>query len=117
VGAPITWKMMGSDHTISFNPPKYFPPIEFRKDGTVRFNPKLEPPAGGAKEYKSPDGPPPEEPPSFDGGTYDGKGFWSSGLIGGEPYLEYTMRISKAGTYSFACLLHPPMVGTLVVEP
>ena len=32
-GEPITWKMMGSDHTISFNVPKYFPIMEFLDDG------------------------------------------------------------------------------------
>ena len=32
----------GPDHTISFNVPKYFPIMEFLKDGTVRINPKLD---------------------------------------------------------------------------
>jgi plastocyanin len=112
VGQPITWKMMGSDHTISFNVPKYFPPVEFLKDGTVRFNPKLRPPAGGAKKVPEQDG---MGVVKFDGGTFNGKGLWSSGLIGAEPYLEYTMRISAPGTYRVACLIHPPMVGTVVV--
>jgi plastocyanin len=113
-GEPITWKMMGSDHTISFNVPRYFPIMEFLKDGTVRINPKLQPAAGGAVPYE-----PPEDEtdavPKHDGGTFDGTGFWSSGLIGGEPYLEYTMTISKPGTYAYACLLHPPMVGSIKV--
>jgi len=113
-GAPITWKMMGSEHTISFDVPKYFPPVQFLKDGTVRLNPKLAPPAGGAPK-------PPEQQGQgirkIDGGTYGGSGFWSSGLISSEPYLEYTLRISKPGTYRYACLLHPPMVGTVVVTP
>ena len=121
-GEPVTWKMMGAFHTISFNVPRYFPIMEFLDDGTVRINPKLEPPAGGAVEYVEPEGgpggPPPESsggPPAHDGGTFDGEGFWSSGLIGGQPYLEYTMRITKPGTYSYACLLHPPMVGQVKV--
>ncbi len=54
-------------------------------------------------------------PPTFDGGTYNGEGPWSSGLIGSPPYLEYTMRISEPGTYDYACLIHPPMVGTIEV--
>ena len=113
-GEPITWKMLGADHTISFNVPKYFPIMEFLKDGTVRINPKLPPAAGGAVGVKD------EEdesggPVQHDGGTFDGTGFWSSGLIGAEPYLEYTMRISKKGTYTYACLLHPPMVGKIEV--
>lgn len=118
---PITWKMMGSDHTISFDVPKYFPIMEFLDDGTVRINPKMQPAAGDAVPYEPPD----EEEGGgeeggggivrHDGGTFDGDGFWSSGLIGAFPYLEYTMRISKPGTYAYACLLHPPMVGQIKV--
>jgi plastocyanin len=115
-GAPITWKMMGSDHTISFNVPRYFPIMEFLDDGTVRINPKLQPPAGGAVEYVEPEEREDEGPPKHDGGTFDGGDeFWSSGLIGAGPYLEYTMRITKPGTYAYACLLHPPMVGRIKV--
>jgi len=114
-GAPVTWKMMGGQHTISFGVPPYFPPVEFLKDGTVRLNPKLTPPAGGAPK-------PPEQSGNggimkVDGGTYSGTGFWSSGFIGTDPYLEYTLRVSKPGRYRYACLLHPGMVGTLVVTP
>jgi plastocyanin len=111
-GQPIRWKMMGSNHTISFDVPTYFPQVQFLKNGTVRLNPKLEPPAGGAKKVPEQEG---MGVFKFDGGAYDGSGFWSSGLIGAEPYLEYTMSISKRGTYRIACLIHPPMVGTVVV--
>lgn len=122
-GEPITWKMLGADHTVSFNVPEYFPIVEFLDDGTVRLNPLLSPPAGGAPAYEGsgPDGPPdgeaaPPEPAAFDAGTWDGgTAFWSSGLIGGSPWLEYTLRITKPGTYEYACLLHPPMVGTIEV--
>jgi plastocyanin len=114
-GEPITWKMMGSDHTISFDVPRYFPIMEFLDDGTVRINPKLDAPAGGAVEYVEPEERDDPGAPSHDGGTYDGTGFWSSGLIGAQPYLAYTMRISKPGTYNYACLLHPPMVGRIKV--
>jgi plastocyanin len=122
-GEPITWKMMGSDHTISFDVPKYFPIMEFLDDGTVRINPKMQPAAGDAVPFEPPDeeegGGEGEEGGDgivrHDGGTFDGDGFWSSGLIGAEPYLEYTMRISKPGTYAYACLLHPPMVGQIKV--
>jgi plastocyanin len=115
-GDPITWTMMGSDHTISFNVPKYFPPVQFDPDGSVHVNPKLQAAAGGAiplPQSNDQDGPP--GPKEHDGGTFDGTGFWSSGLIGADPYLSYTMRITKRGTYNYACLLHPPMVGSIVV--
>lgn len=116
VGQPIRWKIMGAEHTITFDVPRYFPPVQFLRDGTVRLNPKLDPPAGGAPKL-----PDEENVEKIDGGTYDGDGFWSSGLAGacpecgGPPYIEYTVRIAKPGTYKYACLLHPPMVGTVVV--
>jgi plastocyanin len=114
-GDDITWNMFGF-HTISFGVPKYFPVLTFEKDGTIKRNPKLDPAAGGAKSQELPDfDPERHEPIRFDGGTYDGTGFWSSGAIAGDPYVEYTMRISKPGSYRYACLIHPPMVGTVVV--
>jgi plastocyanin len=116
-GEPITWNVLGF-HTISFGVPKYFPIITFAKNGTVKRNPKLDTPAGGAKKYVEPrsEGPPEESPPvDFDGGTYDGSGFWSSGTLVASSYVRYTMRVSRAGTYKYACLVHPPMVGTLTV--
>ena len=113
VGEPVTWRMFGP-HTISFDVPEYFPIVEFLDDGTVRFNEELEPPAGGAPEIPEPEDP--SKPIVVDGGTYDGSGFWSSGLFYGDPYVEYTLRFSAPGTYRYACLIHPPMVGTLVVK-
>jgi plastocyanin len=116
-GEEITWNLIAF-HTISFGVPKYFPILTFEKDGSVKRNPKLDPPAGGAKKYNEPEqtGPPGDEPVRFDGGSYDGDGFWSSGSMAAEPYLEYTMRITEPGTYRYACLIHPPMVGTVVVS-
>ena len=119
VGEPVTWKIMGSDHTITFGVPEYFPIMRFARNGEVTFNPRLQEPAGGSpalpKDEES-EGPPGEGPPvEINGGTYDGSGFFSSGLFGGEPFASYTLRFSKAGTYKYACLLHPPMVGTVEV--
>jgi plastocyanin len=117
-GQPIRWKMMGGQHTISFGVPPYFPPIQFLKDGTVRINPKLSPPAGGApkpptQSENGPDGGGGIQ--KIDGGTYSGNGFWSTGFIGSDPYLEYTLRIAKPGRYRYACMLHSGMVGNVVV--
>ncbi len=116
-GQKITWNLIGW-HSISFGVPRYFPPFQFLSDGVVRINPKLDPAAGGAKKFDIPEevryggGP---DPVAFDGGTYDGTGFWSSGMIDAEPYIVYSMRITKPGTYNYACLVHPPMVGKIVV--
>jgi plastocyanin len=120
VGEKVTWKIMGADHTVSFDVPPYFPIIEFTDNGKVSLNDKLQKPAGGSPEIppQEDEGPPGEGGGpilSIDGGTYDGTGFFSSGLFGGEPYAEYSLRFSEPGTYKYACLLHPPMVGTVEV--
>jgi plastocyanin len=112
VGEPVSWVMFGP-HSISFDVPEYFPIVEFDDDGTVRLNEDLYPPAGGAPEVPEPEGP---ERITVDAGTYDGSGFWSSGVFYSEGNIEYTLRFSKPGTYRYACLIHPPMVGTVNVK-
>jgi plastocyanin len=112
VNEPVTWTIVGA-HTISFDVPRYVPIYRVRRDGTVKRNPVVDRAAGGS----------PKAPPvdferhklEIDGGTWDGSGFLSSGLLGSEPYSKYTLRVSEPGRYKFACLVHPKMVGTLVV--
>ncbi|MGH2705702.1 MAG: hypothetical protein ACRDJ4_11575 [Actinomycetota bacterium] len=120
VGEKVSWVVLGQ-HTISFNVPKYFPIISVKSDGAVEYNPKIEPPAGGAPEppesnsdEEGGEGGPPK-PVVVDAGTWNGNGFYSSGLMGADPYLLYSMRFSRPGKYRYACLVHPPMVGTLEV--
>ncbi|MEY2419757.1 MAG: hypothetical protein QOG90_2437 [Actinomycetota bacterium] len=112
-GEPITWKVVGN-HTISFDVPAYLPILQFSPK-KISYNPKVHGIAGGAPEV-----PPQDEndhgPQKFDAGTYDGTGFWSSGLMGADPFLEYTLRIAKPGTYAYACLVHPKMIGQIVVR-
>ena len=120
VGDPVTWLIFGP-HSISFDVPEYFPIYEELEDGTVRQNDEIYPPAGGAPEVPGMDGPPGlaptdvPEPLIVDGGTWDGSEFWSSGVLFNIPYVEYTLRFSTPGTYRYACLIHPPMVGTVTV--
>jgi len=119
VGQPVTWTTFGG-HTISFDVPKYFPIITVKKDGTIVRNPKLDPPAGGSPKLPEVnDNGPPGPPQKIDGGTYDGTHFWSSGLINtpDDQYAQYTLRFSKPGTYRYACLVHPAMVGQIVITP
>jgi plastocyanin len=111
VGEPVTWVMFGP-HSISFEVPEYFPIYETLEDGTVRVNDAIYLPAGGAPEVPEPEGP---GPVILDGGTYDGSGFWSSGVMFSDAYVKYTLRFSTPGTYRVACLIHPPMVGTVTV--
>jgi plastocyanin len=114
VGDRMTWLVVGT-HTISFHVPKYFPIYEVAKNGNVRLNPKIRPPAGGAPDISKMGEEEHEGPPEFDGRSWNGRGFWSTGLIESEDFAVYHLKVTKPGTYSFACLIHPPMVGTLVV--
>jgi len=111
VGEPVTWLMFGA-HSISFDVPEYFPIYERLEDGTVRANEEVYLPAGGAPEIEQADS---VDPIEIDGGTWDGSDFWSSGVLYSDAYVKYTLRFSTPGTYRYACLIHPPMVGTVTV--
>jgi plastocyanin len=52
-----------------------------------------------------------------DGGSFDGTGFRSTGLVLSFPpsLLGYKMTFTKAGTYGYVCLIHPGMTGSVVV--
>ena len=113
IDEPITWTITGA-HTVSFDVPRYRPIYRVRKDGTVVRNPVVDKAAGGSPKAAPVDFE--SGPLEIDGGTWDGDGFISSGLLGSEPFAKYTLRVSKAGRYRYACLIHPKMVGTLVVS-
>lgn len=120
VGEKVRWANLGM-HTISFNVPRYFPVISVEDGGKVVYNPQVITPAGGVPEHPEPfdfpkTEPPPTKPLVIDGGAWNGEGFYSTGLIGWEPYVVFQMEFSKKGTYKYACLIHPPMVGTITVR-
>jgi plastocyanin len=112
VDEPVTWLMFGP-HSISFDVPEYFPIYDVQDDGTVTANDEIFLPAGGAPEIEEPEDP--TTPLVMDGGSWDGSGFWSSGVLFSDQYVQYTLRFSTPGTYPYACLIHPPMVGTIEV--
>lgn len=129
VGKKVTWTFAGF-HTISFNVPKYFPVFTIDDDGTVEYNARaseaagwpgppepLEEEEGEQGDGQAEDEPREEEPEPIkvDAGEWDGKGFRSSGLDYGEGD-EFSVTFTRAGTYPFACLIHPSMVGTIVVK-
>jgi plastocyanin len=116
VGKPVTWTVDGIDHTISFNVPKYFPIFTVEDDGEVVWQPKSYEPAGWSvpKQAEPEEGE--EEPPrrAVDVGEWNGGGgFHSSGAL--SPGDTFTVTFTKAGSYPFACVLHPQMVGTVEV--
>ena len=116
IGEPVTWTVDGIDHTISFNVPTYFPIFTVKADGTVVWEPKSnQPVAWEVPEAGEPEGEE-EEPPArhVDVGEWDGSGgFHSSGAL--SPGDTFTVTFTKKGTYPYACVLHPQMVGTVEV--
>jgi plastocyanin len=127
----VTWRIVGDSHTVSFDVPKYLPEITFAKDGSVTYTdqtinpvagPGFSPPSdtGGSSSSGPPSGPPPPPPPvHVDAGNYDGGHFLSSGL--GSPTdptqeVTYSVTFTKPGSYKYACLVHPQMVGEVDVE-
>ncbi|HUH08252.1 MAG TPA: hypothetical protein VML96_10660 [Egibacteraceae bacterium] len=128
VGEPVSWSFVGG-HTVSFQVPTYFSQITLEEDGAVVFNPDALLPVNGPG-YPFPEGPPPEaegeepdgaeasppEPPppvEVDAGEWDGETFISSGLFFDG---SYSLTFTEPGTYPYACLIHPQMVGVVVVE-
>ncbi len=124
-GEKVTWTFAGG-HTVSFNVPRYFASFTVEDDGTVVINPQaFDPvnspplPEAGEEEPHTEGEAAPREgaeeppPPVIDAGEWDGDGFKSSGLLfeGG-----YSLSFTKPGTYNYACLLHPRMVGQVVVR-
>ena len=110
VGEKVTWNFVGP-HTVSFDVPPYFPQFIIGSDGFVTFNPQAYEAVGGPGITlpTAPDAP----PPNIDAGRWDGSGFISSGLI----YQgSYSLTFSRAGRYRYACLVHPRMVGEVVVS-
>jgi len=89
-GDSVQWKVTSDEpHTVTFlnNQP---PPKEITLD-------TIEDPIGG----HSP--------------TYDGTKQLHSGFITPDPSSTYTVKFSKAGGYSFICMIHPGMAGTVTV--
>lgn len=122
VGDTLRWLVVADQHNVAFDVPSYFPEFSVAKDGTVTWNPQavgpVASPAMPQSQSQGP-GPPPKVvvPQITEGGNYDGSHFLSSGLGGGGPAdVGYSLTFTKVGTYKYACLIHPSMVGTVIVH-
>jgi plastocyanin len=118
VGEKVTWTIV-NNHTISFNVPPYTPLFKFDKKGELIPNAGLDKAKGGwpgaPAGHSDFDGPPPP-PVHLDAGEFDGSGGLKSsgtGFISGD---TYSVTFTKAGTYPYACLIHPGMIGKVVVK-
>lgn len=109
VGGSVTWTVFGP-HTIFFNAPADAQTDRVAApDGSVHLNPKANMPVGGPGM-----GP---KPGLINGGTWNGVGPHSSGIILSFPpqFSSYKLRFSKAGSYTFQCTIHVNMKGTVTV--
>ena len=111
-GDTVSWNVIGP-HTISFNAPTEAKlALTAAPDGSFHAN--------EAAFVPSPPGPPPgeiQEATTIDGGSFDGEGFASSGIIISFPpeLATYTLTFTTAGTYNYQCLIHEDMEGTVRV--
>ena len=112
-GETVTWQVLGF-HTISFNAPQDAVGLVIRaSDGSWTLNSLLLQPERSPTQVS---GPPPG-PLLWDSGTWDGRGFRSSGLIRSDdpPFISYRVTFAEPGTYGYKCLLHPDMEGRIRV--
>jgi plastocyanin len=122
VGDTLRWLVVADFHNVAFDVPRYFPEFSVAKDGRVTWNPQAIGPVASpglpASQEGGPSPTPTEVTPQItNGGSYDGSHFISSGLGGGGPAdIGYALTFTKAGTYHYACLIHPQMVGTVIVH-
>jgi plastocyanin len=102
VGETVRWSS-GGFHTVAFAPASVIQQLRKQlilpvpqKNGppTLVLNPKAMYPTGGS--------------------TYDGKGFWNSGLL---LTRSAQLTFTRPGVYHYGCLIHPGMDGTITVLP
>jgi plastocyanin len=119
IGKPLRFEFHRA-HTITFNPSRDAKEGFILSDGDgVRVNEdaykavgSAAPPTALVKVT------PAKKSYGIQGGTWDGEGEWSSGVIRATPptKVTYEMRFSKAGRYRYSCLIHPSMHGTVEVS-
>jgi plastocyanin len=100
------WRTEDTPHTVTFLggqpvPETIVPQPQQGGPPRLMLNPAVLAPAGDAVDW--------------DGASYLNSGFLAP--MPGQPAPEFGVHFSTAGTYDYLCLLHPGMVGTVVVLP
>lgn len=116
-GQKITWTFVGN-HSISFNVPAFTPLFERRANGDIVANNDLDKPAGGWPGAPAGHKAHPaisDQTIALDAGSFDGSGGLKSSGIGFNTGDTYSVTFTKKGTYPYACLIHPGMIGKVVV--
>jgi len=117
VGQSVRFEMTkgtGEEHTVTFGPADYLTPIEQITAETPQGG-QIKIPLDARLFYPSDRLPLPD----YDG-TNHGNGFFNTGVLdgddGGLVPRTATIRFTKAGSYTYICLLHTYMKGTIVVS-
>jgi plastocyanin len=116
VGDSVSWSINGF-HTVSFLAPGQAPPAPFIPSSGAPLSGQLD--AANAPFWFN--GQPaqtinPVTAFPSGGKRYNGKGFLSSGTPEpGGPPKPFVVKFTKAGTFTFNCLVHPGMKGTVTV--
>jgi plastocyanin len=94
-GDTVTWQVEGF-HNIAFLGGGQAPPLEVQEGGNTYINPQVAFPAGGK--------------------TYEGTGYANSGVPQdpSKPFA-YSLTFTKAGSYSYLCIIHGPSMGGEIV--
>ena len=121
-GAPVSWTFIGN-HSISFNVPAYVPYYAVKKTGTVVQSDAIFGPSGGWPGRTPPtsgEGGPDQGTAlpavTIDAGSFDGGGRLRSSGVDWQTGDRYVVTFTKPGTYPMACLVHPGMIGKVVVS-
>lgn len=118
VGDSVRWAINGF-HTVTFLAKGQAPPPLIVLSATSLVSGKLD--AAGASFWFN--GQPsqiinPVAAAPSGGKTYNGKGFLNSGLPAPSgPPAPFVVKFTKAGTFTFHCLVHPGMKGVVKVLP
>jgi plastocyanin len=94
-GDTINW-IFQEVHTVTFLSGAQPPALVTPSNEGLLFTPAVAFPSGGP--------------------SYDGTGYVNSGVLPGPGGANFALTFAKAGTYDYLCLLHPGMVGQVVVQ-
>ncbi len=118
IGEKVTWTFVGN-HSISFNVPAFSPIFSKNDAGDVVATEGTNKPAGGwpgvPADHKAYPGIS-NSRVQLDAGAFDGSGGLKSSGIGFNTGDQYSVTFTKKGNYPYACLIHPGMIGKVVVS-
>lgn len=117
-GDAVTWELFGM-HSISFDPERQAREgllVEDRRGVRINLD-AWRPVEGPAQPAAALAYPPTLAVASVNGGSWDGEGRFSSGILRATSPAKvlYTLRFTQPGTYDYLCVIHQPMRGTIEV--